>query len=629
MAELVRSAVTGVASLLGLGEAMDNMDVTPDQSEPLRDDQVQNNAGGFGWKVSDRDRLRRFLILGSEGGTYYVKEQELGKQNAQCIQRMIKNGHGDQVVEDLVKYSLEGRAAKQEPILFTLALCARDENAKTKKLAYEALGKVCRIPTHLFSFVEYSQTLSSGKGWGRAHRRAIETWYKSRKPKSLAMAVTKYAQRNGWTHRDLARLSHLQPHTKAHALIYCYMVRGHDEAVKLNAHLLAPPAAAVGDNSAAATAMDVTPAEDVSTSPTDGESAATADSASATADKEMKKTKAKKPPKEFKLPEVEDNMEETAAVFAFLEGVEQMKKASSEQEVVSLIAQHGLVREHVPSEYLNSRLVWEALLKDMPMTAMLRNLAKMTTIELLKPLGDHTHTVCQRLRDADALHRARVHPYDVLLAMKTYMSGRGLRGKLSWTPVPEIESALNDAFYAAFRAVQPTGKRYLLALDVSGSMWGSMIMNSNIDAATASACMAMVTARTEKRHHVVGFSDKLVDVKISPQMRLEEVMEVMNRIPMGGTDCAQPMLYAAKKKLEVDVFIVYTDCETWAGRVHPSEALKRYRRQMNMPDAKLIVVGMTANGFTIADPEDRCMLDMVGFDAAGPGIIREFSLGEI
>ena len=38
---------------------------------------------------------------------------------------------------------------------------------------------------------------------------------------------------------------------------------------------------------------------------------------------------------------------------------------------------------------------------------------------------------------------------------------------------------------------------------------------------------------------------------------------------MGGTDCAQPMIYAKKKNLKVDVFIVYTDSETWAGRIHP------------------------------------------------------------
>jgi 60 kDa SS-A/Ro ribonucleoprotein len=40
--------------------------------------------------------------------------------------------------------------------------------------------------------------------------------------------------------------------------------------------------------------------------------------------------------------------------------------------------------------------------------------------------------------------------------------------------------------------------------------------------------------------------------------------------------------------------------------------------------AKLIVVAMTSNGFTIADPNDAGMLDVVGFDAGVPGVIREF-----
>ena len=97
---------------------------------------------------------------------------------------------------------------------------------------------------------------------------------------------------------------------------------------------------------------------------------------------------------------------------------------------------------------------------------------------------------------------------------------------------------------------------------------------------------------------------------------------------MGGTDCAQPMIYAKDKKLEVDTFIVYTDNETWAGRVHPSQALKNYRQSSGI-DAKLIVCGMCATSFTIADPNDAGMLDMAGFDSAAPEVIRNFVLGEI
>lgn len=97
---------------------------------------------------------------------------------------------------------------------------------------------------------------------------------------------------------------------------------------------------------------------------------------------------------------------------------------------------------------------------------------------------------------------------------------------------------------------------------------------------------------------------------------------------MGSTDCAQPMIYAKGRKLPVDVFIVYTDSETWIGKVHPAKALQQYRRAMGI-DARLIVCAMCANEFTIADPNDPGMMDMAGFDSAAPEVIRNFTLGEI
>ena len=97
---------------------------------------------------------------------------------------------------------------------------------------------------------------------------------------------------------------------------------------------------------------------------------------------------------------------------------------------------------------------------------------------------------------------------------------------------------------------------------------------------------------------------------------------------MGGTDCAQPMMYAKRRSMPIDIFIIYTDCETWAGNIHPSEALRQYRKKMNI-DAKLIVVAMTSNGFSLADPKDGGMLDLVGFDASAPDVIRDFALGKL
>jgi len=88
------------------------------------------------------------------------------------------------------------------------------------------------------------------------------------------------------------------------------------------------------------------------------------------------------------------------------------------------------------------------------------------------------------------------------------------------------------------------------------------------------------------------------------------------------------MIYASENKTEYDAFIVYTDSETWAGNVHPADAIRDYRKKY-VSDARLVVVGMTSNGFSIADPNDAGMLDVVGFDTATPNIISEFITGRI
>lgn len=533
------------------------------QSQPLSADQLTNSAGGYGWKVDDIKRLRRFLCLGSEGGTFYTGEKELGLENAQCIQRLLDQGKGKEVLSELVSFSTEGRAAKQNPIIFALAMLVRqDKDAETKKLSYEKVQEICRIPTHLFTFIEFCEKLSRGTGWGRAHRRAIINWYLRYRdnPKRLALQVTKYKNRNGWSHRDVMRLAHPKPDSDGVAAVIRYIMKGIDQA---KADFLN-----------------------------------------------------------------EESAEIICKTFAFLQAVEDVKTVTQEEEVVELIKKHQLVREHVPTNFLNSVQVWKTLLENMPMTALIRNLGKMTSIGLLQSGNEQAALVKTKLQDTQALKGAKIHPFNVLVALYTYKQGKGEKGKLTWQPCPEINAALNDAFYKCFKHIEATDQRYLLALDVSGSMsWGGVNGSASITPRDASAALAMVTARTEKNYKMVGFSTTLQSLNIDSDMSLEKVIEVMDRVPMGGTDCAQPMLWATKKKLQFDIFVVYTDCETWFGSVHPAEALRQYRQDSGIWNAKLIVCGMTSNGFTIADPEDPGMLDMAGFDSSGPEVMRNFSLG--
>ncbi|CAF1530647.1 unnamed protein product, partial [Didymodactylos carnosus] len=299
----------------------------------------------------------------------------------------------------------------------------------------------------------------------------------------------------------------------------------------------------------------------------------------------------------------------------FLAAVEKAKTSTNEQELVESIRKFHLVREHMPTTILGSVAIWSALLEKMPMTAMIRNLGKMSEINLLKENSQAEKQIVERLNDQQQLRRARIHPFNLLVALETYKRGEGIKGKLKWNVNEMVKQALESAFYSSFKFVEPTNKRFCLGLDVSGSMAGAMINGSpTINAAVGSCAMCMVTVRTEPYTKVVDQS-------------LETVMDVTRKISMGNTDCALPMMWAIDHKEDIDIFIVYTDNETWYGEIHPSGALKKYRIKMNKPQAKLIVCGMASNKFTIADPNDGGMLDIVGFDSAAPQIISQFSLG--
>ena len=179
----------------------------------------------------------------------------------------------------------------------------------------------------------------------------------------------------------------------------------------------------------------------------------------------------------------------------------------------------------------------------------------------------------------------------------------------------------------------PTGKRFLLGLDVSGSM-GTPIANTYLSCRDASAALAMVSVKTEVFTHAVGFTAgsggswyssalALTQLGFSKSQRLDDAVARVSGLSFGRTDCSLPMVYAMNEGIEVDVFVVFTDSETYAGTPHPSQALQQYREKTGI-NAKLIVCGMVSNGFTIADPNDPGMLDVVGFSTNVPAVMSEF-----
>jgi len=167
-------------------------------------DQVPNSAGGFAFEVDDWARLRRFLILGYEAGSYYATEWSLTRENAQAVERCIRED-GPRTVAEIVGVSEGGRAPKNDPALFALAMAAGVGDERTRRAALDALPRVARTGTHLFRFATFAEQF---RGWGRSLRRAVGGWYASRPVDALAYQAVKYRQRDGVTHRDLLRLAH-------------------------------------------------------------------------------------------------------------------------------------------------------------------------------------------------------------------------------------------------------------------------------------------------------------------------------------------------------------------------------------------------------------------------------------
>lgn len=544
------------------------------QNEQADPKQVKNSAGGFAFQVDDWMRLDRFLVLGSEGGSYYAKEKALTKENAAVVQRCLDKD-GPRTVARIVDISQKGRAPKNDPAIFALAMASGHKYPLTRATALAALPLVCRTGTHLFQFLASAKAF---RGWGRGLRNAVMRWYVQQDPQKLAYQVVKYQQRGGYSHRDVLRLAGGAlkdiPHSEAHRGVFRWIVAGPQWAERIVVRK------AGGEQRAVYPAVQLA-----------------------------------------EVPKL---------IFAF----ETIKSAHDYRTVRDLITMHRLTHEMVPNEFKNDASVWEALLPHMPVTATLRNLGKMTAVGLLAPFASANTTVIDRLTNVDTLRKGRVHPLSILVALNTYARGKGVKGKLSWNPVPQIIDALDEAFYLSFGAIEPTGKRRLIALDVSGSMGGPEIAGmAGITPRVGSAAMAMTTVRTEAHYQVIGFtgsmsrygggSSPISVLGISKKTRLDDLVQAIDRLPFGGTDCSLPMQWAEHNGIDVDAIEIYTDNETWAGSIHPHQALRSYREKRGH-DCKLTVVGMVSNGFTIADPSDPGMLDVVGFDTATPNVISSF-----
>ena len=521
------------------------------QTKPLNSRQIANNAGGYSFGVSDETRLTRFLILGTDGGTYYVKEGDFTEESVLFVEDLIRRNE-DLVRETTVEISKAGRAYRNDAAIFVMALLLSE--GKNKSATVAAIPSVVRIGSHVYALADYITSLG---GWGRAKRDAVANWFTSQSPEDLAYQAVKYRQRNGWTMRDLMRKSH---------------PKGIDKNV---------------GNFILGKGIQYQPEGN--------------------------------PP--------------------ILIGFTVMQNAKSVKDVINALTVYpSLPWETIPTQYLTDLKVWKKLFENGQLRgqALLRNITRLAKLGAFADLN-FAREIANALTNEEMIRKTRLHPMQYLNAYVVYSEGQlkaghsywsGPSREKSWTTSGIIKDALDDGFGLSFGNIEPSNKRFMISVDVSSSMTYHAAGSSNFTCAQGAGAMALITARVEPVYEVNGFSSGLVNLGLTARDSIESAFKKVQLNNFGSTNPSAPILDATRRGMEIDTFVVITDNEVNGHDIHTSRALKNYRQSTGV-NAKMVVMGMAANEFTIADPLDGGMLDVVGFDSNTPKVVSDFSAGRL
>ncbi len=580
--------------------------VTP-QSAPLPEretEMVKMRSGGYAFLIDPIKQFERFLILGSEKNTYYATKEQLSLENAQGVLALIGAGRAVECIQLIEAVNTSSvvsdgdediyravRAPKKAPSIFALAMIKIFGSNEDRKMVYDVIRRKAVISTlrQMYEFLHDIYYLTDGKiTFSSGFKTALADWFGTN-DRWIAMQFAKYRNSSRGKHtidvRDILRMARPTAHGTNQNVIFNWAVKRASLNYGQRMDLLTTP--------------------------------------------------------------------ETSNSLSYIQAFETAQETNDPKVIYNLIAEHGLTHEMIPNTWFSDEHkqirvnIWRLLLGldtanvkvkrnadgtpmwKMGLTAMIRNLTRVASYGILNEVGtkDVADAFVNVLNDTEALVKARIHPLQLLSAMRMYQKGHNDRTEKSWRTNNSVLKALENAFYASFGTIGKTGKTIGYFLDISGSMEaGEVIGLPGVTPREAGAVLTMVSARNESDWLIRGFNTRLVEIDINPTMSLDQVVKVMSNLDWGGTDASQPMTWAMKENINLDAFILITDNESWHGDIHVTTALANYRRKVN-PNAKLVVISMTATNSSIADPKDVNQLELVGFDSAAPQIIADFISG--
>ncbi|GED66993.1 60 kDa SS-A/Ro ribonucleoprotein [Brevibacillus reuszeri] len=268
------------------------------------------------------------------------------------------------------------------------------------------------------------------------------------------------------------------------------------------------------------------------------------------------------------------------ALLPQIEAVEKLKQAQTEAEQIEWIHAGKLPYETVTSAIRPTKAIWEALLYQMPVFALLRHLQALTRAGVFAD-SDHLDYAVSRLTDRHALQKTKILPFQFARAFEQVEH-------------PVLRDALREAVDLTFDNLPELGEKTAIFLDISGSMRGDYLQIGSV--------FALALYKKTKGNSIFWLFD--TNVEDAKPSRHDSILSQAEKIrARGGTDTGAPVRRLTREGKHVEQIIIITDEQQNSGSPFYRDLLK-YRSAVN-PDVKAFIVDIAPFRHAMVPPQDE------------------------
>ncbi|GLQ97824.1 vWA domain-containing protein [Dyella mobilis] len=286
---------------------------------------------------------------------------------------------------------------------------------------------------------------------------------------------------------------------------------------------------------------------------------------------------------------------ERAALYAWLIGrpCDAAKLPAKVRELEAFKQQPGEAVPDLPFQYLTALPLQASHWKAIALRASWQ-----TTRMNLNAFGRHgvfedaalTQSIVERLRDAEAIRRARVFPYQLMAAFRS----------VSRDMPPAIAEALQDAMEVATRNVPKVDGNVVVAVDVSGSM-GSALTGFRRGATSAVRCvdvaalLAACLKRVNPQTRIIPFAEAVRDCRVNPRDSVMTQAAQLAGLLGGGTAVSAALTELNRQRSEVDLLVLVSDNQSWVDTRTSggSESMRQWAvLKSRCPQARMVCIDL-------------------------------------